>query len=81
MRHKLKALRLELGLTQAQMARLMGTTKEYYGLIENGKRVGTVPNWIRLQRAISRKYRTLSNAELWEVVKEGVKFERKNKAC
>lgn len=81
MRHKLRELRLELGLTQSQMARLMGTTKEYYGLIENGKRVGTVPNWIRLQRGLSRKFKPINNGEMFEYIKEGVKFERKNKVC
>lgn len=73
MRQKLKELRLAHGHTQNQLAHLSGTTKEYYGLIENGKRVGTVPYWLRLQKAYK-----LSDGELWAVVKEGVKYGRKS---
>ena len=76
MRHKLKKLRLEYGDTQDDVARQTGTTKEYYSLIERGERVGTVPYWLRLQ-----KFYGLSNAELWDIVKEGVVFEGKTKLC
>ena len=76
MRHTLKNLRLACGLTQREMADATGTTKEYYSLIERGERVGTVPYWLRLQ-----KFYGLSNAELWDIVKEGVVFEGKAKLC
>lgn len=76
MRHKLKELRVKHGYSQRQIANLTGTTKEYYGLIENGKRVGVLPYWLRLQKAFK-----LTNAELWEIAKEGVNFESKNAIC
>lgn len=74
MRHKLKTLRTDAGLTQEELANKTGTTKEYYSYIENGKRVGTLPYWLRVQR-----YFKLSNAELWDMAKEGVVFESKSK--
>ena len=74
MRQKLKELRDSYGDTQQFVAEQTGTTKEYYGLIENGKRKGTLPYWLRLQM-----FYGLSDAELWAIAKEGVKFERKAK--
>ena len=76
MRHKAKKLREKNGLTQDQVAGKTGTTKEYYGLIENGKRVGTIPYWLRYQKKFG-----LSDAELWAIAKEGVKSEGKNTVC
>ena len=76
MRHELRELRLALGLTQEEVAAQTGTTKEYYSFIETGKRVGTLPYWLRLQ-----KFFKLSDAEFWEIVKEGVEFEGKTKLC
>lgn len=73
MRQKAKDLREKHGLTQDQLAKKTGTTKEYYGLIENGKRVGTIPYWLRYQRRFK-----LTDAELWAIAKEGVKSEGKN---
>lgn len=73
MRRKAKKLRDLHGATQEQVARKTGTTKEYYGLIEKGKRVGTIPYWVRYQIAFG-----LSDAELWAIAKEGVKSEGKN---
>lgn len=73
MRQKAKDLREKHGLTQDQVARKTGTTKEYYGLIENGKRVGTIPYWRRYQKEFG-----LTDAELWAIAKEGVKSEGKN---
>lgn len=75
MRQKLQELRLGAGLTQDQIARKTGTTKEYYSCIERGERVGTLPYWIRLQ-----KFFKLKDAELWALAKEGVVFENKSKA-
>lgn len=76
MRQKMLAARKLKGWSQRQAAEATGTTKEYYGLLENGKRVGTVPYWLRWQRAFK-----VSNAELWDIVKEGVVFEGKTKLC
>ena len=76
MRQKMIEARKKRNWTQRQAAEATGTTKEYYGLLENGKRVGTVPYWLRWQKAFKT-----TDAETYAVVKEGVKFERKNKAC
>ena len=73
MRQKAKKLRESRGLTQETVGRSTGTTKEYYGLIENGKRVGTIPYWVRYQEEFG-----LTDAELWAIAKEGVKSEGKN---
>ena len=74
MRQKMIEARKAKGWTQREAAEATGTTKEYYGLLENGKRVGTVPYWLRWQKVFKK-----SNAELWDVVKEGVIFEGKTK--
>lgn len=76
MRHKLKELRLKNGHTQRQVARLTGTTKEYYGLIENGKRVGVLPYWLRVQKVYK-----LTDKEVWDIAKEGVVVENKTSIC
>lgn len=73
MRQKLKELRLHYGHTQDQVAVKTGTTKEYYGLIENGRRVGTLPYWLRLQKVYK-----LSDEKLWSIAKEGVSSEGNN---
>lgn len=73
MRHKLKALRQKHGHSQRDTATATGTTKEYFGLIENGKRVGTLPFWLRVQAAYN-----LSGAEIWDIAKEGVSLEGNN---
>ncbi len=73
MRQKLKILRITHNETQAEAAEKTGTTKEYFGQIELGNRVGTLPYWLRLQ-----KHYGLSDEQLWEIAKEGVVFEGKN---
>ena len=74
MRHKMIEARKAKGWSQRQAAEATGTTKEYYGLLENNKRVGTVPFWLRWQIAFGK-----NDAETHEVVKEGVIFEGKSK--
>ena len=74
MRQKMIEARKARGWTQRQAAEATGTTKEYYGLLENSKRVGTVPYWIRWQMAFGK-----GNAEMLEVIKEGVVIEDKDK--
>lgn len=76
MRQKMIEARKALGWTQRQAAEATGTTKEYYGLLENGKRVGTVPYWLRWQKAFKK-----GNAEMLDIIKEGVVFEGKSKLC
>jgi transcriptional regulator with XRE-family HTH domain len=75
-RFKMIDLRAKKGWSQRQAAEATGTTKDYYGLLENGKRVGTVPFWVRFAKVYK-----LSNAELWEIAKEGVVVEGKTKLC
>lgn len=76
MRHKMIECRKAKGWTQREAAEATGTTKEYYGLLENGKRVGTIPFWLRWQRVFEK-----GNAEMLDIIKEGVVVEGKRKLC
>lgn len=77
MRHTLRDLRLARGLTQNDVAVATGTTKEYYSLIETGRRAGTMPYWRRLQTFFE-----LMDGELWAIVKEGAAVvENDNATC
>lgn len=73
MRLKLKELRQRHGHSQRDAANGTATTKENFGFIENGKRIGTLPFWLRLQA-----FYELSNAEIWDIAKEGVSLENNN---
>lgn len=79
MRHKAKELRLKFGLTQDDVAQGTGTTKEYYGLIENGKRCGTVPYWLCYRAFYEKLGAGLTDSEFIAIVKEGVTFESESK--
>lgn len=79
MRHLAKDLRLKFGLTQDDVAQGTGTTKEYYGLIENGKRCGTIPYWLCYQAFYQKLGEKLTDGDLMAIVKEGVSFESKSK--
>lgn len=51
MRKKLKLLRVEKGLTQEEIAFLLGVTRTTYCNIENGKSKGSMTFWLGLKRA------------------------------
>lgn len=79
MRHLAKELRLKFGLTQDDVAQGTGTTKEYYGLIENGKRCGTLPYWLCYQAFYKKLGEKLTDSDLMAIAKEGVTFESESK--
>lgn len=49
--HKIRRLRRELNLTQAQMAERLGLSPSYFNLIENNQRPATVPLLLKLGQA------------------------------
>ncbi len=49
--HKIRRLRRELNLTQAQMAERLGLSPSYFNLIENNQRPATVPLLLKLSQA------------------------------
>lgn len=61
---KLRELRLSAGLNQAQLARLIGISKQAYGRIESGGCIGSVPTIRRLQKALH-----LSDSKTWRLLK------------
>lgn len=73
MRHELRRKRVNDFLTQKEVAEALKTTQTFYGKIENGKAVGTIQFWLRLQ-----DFFKLSDSELWALAKEGVKIESTN---
>lgn len=50
MRTKLKVFRVENHLTQEQMAKRCGTSRNNYSFIEQGKRDGSADFWFSLQK-------------------------------
>ena len=71
MPNRLKLLRDARGLTQEQVASLIGTTKQQYGRLENSKRL-LAEKWVRsLARAFD-----VHPGEIWEEIPEGPLTER-----
>lgn len=61
----LKMLRLKNGLSQEEMARKLGMSRQNYGLIETGKAPGNIRFWSNLQKTFG-----LSGAEMWSVISD-----------
>lgn len=61
----LKMLRLKNGLSQEEMARKLGMSRQNYGLIETGKAPGNIRFWSKLQKTFG-----LSGAEMWSVISD-----------
>jgi len=49
---EIRKARLKAGMTQEEIAARAGVTREYVSLLELGKRVPTVPVFVRLCRAM-----------------------------
>ena len=49
MREELKRLRVTNFLTQEQMAKKLGVSRNNYAMIEQGKRTGSVDFWLTLR--------------------------------
>ena len=61
-RENLKKARLQLGLTQQQMANSLNITVRYYQFIEAGTRIGNVTIWDKLE-----KLTKISQSQLREI--------------
>ena len=59
----LKMLRLKNGLSQEEMARKLGMSRQNYGLIETGKAPGNIRFWSKVQQEFN-----LSGADMWELI-------------
>ena len=55
MRNKLRALRLEKGLTQRKLGEMTGPTNTAIGMIERGKSDGLIKNWKAIAEALGVK--------------------------
>ena len=64
MRTDLKVLRVKHGLTQTDLAKMLGVSVATYCLIEQGKRRGSVENWLKIQQIFK-----LGDAEVWNLQK------------
>lgn len=51
--------RRELGLTKTQVAALVGITRQYYGMIENGLRQPSLPIVLRISEVLREDPRVL----------------------
>lgn len=65
MNKSLKVMRARRGLTQEQMAERMGWSRQYYAKAENGKSIGSIRFWQRLQEAFD-----VPDEEMWDIVND-----------
>jgi predicted transcriptional regulator/DNA-binding XRE family transcriptional regulator len=61
--HKIRRLRRELTLTQAQMAERLGLSPSYYNLIENNQRPATVNLLLRLSQVFEIDMQTFADTD------------------
>ena len=50
---KMKILRINHHMTQSDVAQKIGVSFSLYNLIENGKRVGSIETWEKIQKLFS----------------------------
>lgn len=62
---KMKILRINHHMTQLDVAEKIGISLSLYNLIENGKRVGSIETWGKIQKLFS-----LSDKEMWSLMKD-----------
>lgn len=62
---KMKILRITHNMTQSDVAEKIGISLSLYNLIENGKRVGSIETWKKIQELFS-----LSDKEMWSIMKD-----------
>ena len=62
---KMKILRINHHMTQLDVAEKIGISLSLYNLIENGKRVGSIETWKKIQKLFS-----LSDKEMWSLMKD-----------
>ena len=62
---KMKILRINRHMTQSDVAEKIGISLSLYNLIENGKRVGSIETWKKIQKLFS-----LSDKEMWSIMKD-----------
>lgn len=62
---KMKILRITHNMTQSDVAEKIGISLSLYNLIENGKRVGSIETWKKIQKLF-----TLSDKEMWSLMKD-----------
>lgn len=62
---KMKILRINHHMTQSDVAKKIGISLSAYNLIENGKRVGSIETWEKIQKLFS-----LSDIEMWSLMKD-----------
>ena len=62
---KVKILRINHHMTQSDVSKKIGISLSAYNLIENGKRVGSIETWGKIQKLFS-----LSDKEMWSLMKD-----------
>ena len=62
---RMKILRINHHMTQSDVAEKIGISLSAYNLIENGKRVGSIETWGKIQ-----KFFSLSDKEKWSLMKD-----------
>ena len=62
---KMRILRIKHKMTQADVAEKIGICLSAYNKIENGKRVGTLETWKKIQKLFD-----LGDEEMWSLMKD-----------
>ena len=62
---KMRILRINRHMTQSDVAEKIGISLSLYNLIENGKRVGSIETWGKIQKLFY-----LSDKEMWSLMKD-----------
>ena len=57
---ELKKMRVDMGVSQQDVAQAIGVGISTYSVIENGSRMGSVETWIKLQ-----KYFNIKDEDMW----------------
>ncbi len=62
---KMRILRIKAKMTQADVAEEIGISLSAYNSIENGKRIGTLETWKKIQKLFD-----LGDDEMWSLMKD-----------
>lgn len=74
MKVELLKLRLEKGLVQEEIAKMMDITVASYCIIETGKAPGTIKNWNKIQKKFE-----IPDEKMWELINSPVVKKQKIK--
>lgn len=61
----LKTIRLDKGMTQQEVANMIGISITSYNLIEQGRKIGRIETWKKLQLLFN-----INDIDMWNLIKD-----------